>query len=281
MTAAALSNELKSLLTRAGVDNPSGDAALIMEKALGCSRSALVARYHDEVDADRADAALALAKRRASGEPIQYVLGEWRFMGRDYLVGEGVLIPRDDTEVVVSAALDCLKDIPSPYVVDLCAGSGIIAITVQKAIPSATVAAVEKSAEAYEYLCRNAALNGAAITAIHSDLCGCTDRFADGSLDMILSNPPYVPTGEIPSLQREVQYEPSMALDGGASGLDFYGMIVRLWTPKLKKGGRIAFELGEGQFGYISELLQDSCYAEIRGYEDIQGTVRAVTAKLK
>lgn len=278
MTAAALSNELKSILTRAGVGNPAGDAALILEKSLGCSRSALVARYRDEITQEIADTARAMARRRASGEPIQYVLGSWSFMGREYLVGEGVLIPRDDTEVVVRAALERMRGVPRPAAVDLCAGSGIIAVTIGKELPGSTVTAVEKSAEAFSYLTRNVELNHAYVTLIHDDLCACCDRFAGSSLDLIISNPPYIPTAELPTLQSEVQYEPAMALDGGEDGCDFYSLILRLWTGKLKHGGVIAFELGERQFEPVAAMLTRHGYTGIRGYEDLQGTIRAVTA---
>lgn len=278
MTAAALSNELKSILARAGVDNPAGDAALILEKALGCSHAALIARFHEEVPFDAANTAAAMARRRAAGEPIQYVLGEWSFMGRDYLVGEGVLIPRDDTEVVVRAALNQIKAVPSPAIVDLCAGSGIIAITLDRELSDACVAAVEKSDEAFPYLCRNITLNRADVKPIHADLCDCADRFADGSLDLIISNPPYIRTSELPRLQSEVQYEPKMALDGGEDGCAFYEMILRLWTKKLKHGGVIAFELGEGQFDPVAEMLRQNGYSRIVDHPDIQGTARAVTA---
>lgn len=278
MTAAALSNELKAILTRAGVGNPAGDAGLILEKALGCTRAALIARCRDEIADDIAASAVAMARRRASGEPIQYVLGEWSFMGRDYLVGEGVLIPRDDTEVVVRAALELMNGVPSPSVADLCAGSGIIAITLACELREPCVTAVEKSAEAFAYLEKNTARSHAALRLIHADLCDCADSFADRSLDLIISNPPYIPRAELPALQREVQYEPAMALDGGEDGTDFYELILRLWTPKLKEGGAIAFELGEEQYAPVAAMLNRHGYTDIKGYEDIQGTVRAVTA---
>ena len=281
MTVLALSNELKSILTRACAENPAGDTELILEQVLGYTRAQLVARHLDAVPAEATAAAVAMARRRASGEPIQYVLGFWSFMGCDYAVGEGVLIPRDDTEVVVRAALERMKNVPSPVIADLCAGSGVIAITLSKELSGAAVSAVEKSAEAFAYLEKNAAQNHAAVTLIHADLSDCTDRFADASLDLLISNPPYIPSGEIAALQSEVQYEPRLALDGGESGCVFYEKIIALWTPKLKEGGLIAFELGEDQFGYVSGLLAQNGYTDIRGYEDIRGTVRAVTARYK
>lgn len=280
MTVPALSNALKSLLSRAGVDNPDGDTREILCAVLNCSRTELLSR-DQEISEEDSEKALAMARRRAEGEPIQYVLGTWSFMGRDYKVGEGVLIPRDDTEVVVNEALSLIRLFPCPFVVDLCAGSGIIAITLYKELKDATVYAVEKSGEAFAYLEENARLNQADIRLIHADLADCADAFEDGSLDMIVSNPPYIRRDELPTLQSEVQYEPRLALDGGESGYDFYEMILRLWSRKLKKGGFIAFEIGEGQFKTIRDLLTENGFTDIVGTPDIQGITRAVTAKYK
>lgn len=279
MTVRALSNALKSILTRAGADNPDGDTSDIIGKVLGRSRVDILTRGDVEVSEDNSEKAIQLARRRASGEPIQYVIGSWSFMGRDYLVGEGVLIPRDDTEVVTQAALELIKHLPSAAVADLCAGSGIIGVTIKKERPDAEVTAVEKSDIAFDYLKRNCEINDARIRLIHDDLCDCTEDFADGSLDLIVSNPPYIRSDDIDGLQSEVQYEPRMALDGGEDGYDFYKMILRLWTKKLKKGGYIAFEIGEGQFETIAGMLRSYGFADIKGYPDIQGITRAVTAR--
>ena len=278
MTAAALSNEIKSLLTRAGAENPAGDASLIIENALGLSRIGLILNADTEVSPRQAELALGMAKRRAAGEPIQYILGSWTFMGREYFVGKGVLIPRDDTEVVVNAAIDMIKGVSRPCIVDLCSGSGIIAIALYHALTGADISAVEKSPEAYAYLERNAQLNSADIRLINADLSECAGLFDDGSIDLLISNPPYIPSAELPGLQAEVQREPQMALDGGESGLDFYRDIIDIWLPKLKKCGVIAFELGEKQYEAVAAMLRAAGCSEIRGYPDIQGITRATTA---
>ena len=278
MTAAALSNELKSVLSRAGVDDPSGDASLIMESVLGCTHTQLIVRMREDISDDLRARAVDMARRRATGEPIQYVLGRWSFMGREYSVGKGVLIPRDDTEVVVRSAAEMLKGVEKPLIIDLCSGTGIIAITLADIFKGSTVYAVEKSPEAFAYLSRNISENETDVRAIHSDLRDCADSFADGSADLIISNPPYVPTAEMDGLQKEVQFEPAMALDGGEKGLDLYPVIVDLWSKKLKKGGVIAFEIGEEQYAIIKDMLMSAGFTDVRGYEDIAGTIRAVTA---
>ena len=140
--------------------------------------------------------------------------------------------------------------------------------------------AVEKSEAAYKYLTENAALNKSRINPILADLRDCTDMFEDRSIDLLISNPPYIRSSELPTLQREVRYEPAMALDGGKSGYDFYELIVSLWTAKLKPGGSVAFEIGEGQFDHIAGLLRAAGYSDIKGFADIQGITRAVTAVL-
>ena len=278
MTVPALNSAVKSLLTRAGVENPAGDTLEILCAVLHCSRTELILR-NDDLPEEATEKALAMARRRISGEPIQYILGSWSFMGRDYRVGEGVLIPRDDTEVVVTEALRLSESTPDPVIVDLCSGSGIIAVTLAKELPNATVYAVEKSDAAFSYLTENIALNQANVRAIHADLRDCVNDFADGTLDMIVSNPPYIRSDEIADLQKEVRYEPRLALDGGEDGYDFYKMILSLWTPKLKYGGAIAFEIGEGQFDAIAAMLCNAGYTDINGTPDIQGITRAVTAE--
>ena len=280
MTVLALGNALKSLLRRAGVENPDGDAADIIKATLGYTRVDCITHGDREVDPDSGEKAVRLARRRADGEPIQYVIGTWSFMGRDYLVGEGVLIPRDDTEVVTGAALELIKSVPSPKVADLCAGSGIIGITVKKERPDAAVTAVEKSAEAYAYLMRNCEKNAADLRLIHADLADSAGEIPDQSLDQLISNPPYIRSKEIAALQSEVQYEPRLALDGGEDGYDLYRLILKHWTTKLKSGGSIAFEIGEGQFETIKEMLTRYGFQRVTGHPDIQGTVRAVTALL-
>ena len=277
MTVPALLRKLERQLTDCG--DPAGEAREILAAALGCSPHSLRLRYQEEIPPEQCEKAASMAERRASGEPLQYILGSWSFMGREYAVGEGVLIPRDDTEVLVGEALKMARRFPDPKIVDLCSGTGIIAITLEQELDNAEVFAVEKSEKAFAYLTENIRLNRSQVKAICADLSDCADAFADSSLDMIVSNPPYIRSDEITDLQKEVQFEPRMALDGGADGYDFYGLIVKLWSKKLKKSGVIAFELGEGQYDRVASLLQAAGYTDIVGYPDIQGITRAVTAQ--
>ena len=278
MTVHALDNLIKGILTRAGVDNPDGDSREILAAVLEVGPSGLFALRDTDADDDVREKAVHMAQRRASGEPIQYVIGSWSFMGREYRVGKGVLIPRDDTEVVTQAALRLISSVEKPVIADLCSGSGIIAVTLERELTDPVVYAVEKSETAYAYLRENARLNDSDVKTVLSDLKDCVTDFEDGSLDLLVSNPPYIRSDEIAGLQSEVQYEPRLALDGGESGYDFYDMIITLWSRKLKSGGVIALEIGEGQFDHISDLLKRSGYTDIKGYKDIQDITRAITA---
>lgn len=271
-------NLTKQKLQKAGVSDPAFDTVYLFEHIFSLSRTDITV-YGDRIAEESKCSKLSeCVKRRVNGEPVQYIIGKWYFMGNTYEVAPGVLIPRDDTEVLVHACLDMLKGRKSAKIVDLCSGSGIIAVTLKKHFESAEVFAVEKSDTAYSYLTKNAKLNNASIKAIHADLYDCADDFANGSLDLLVSNPPYIKSDEIPTLQKEVQFEPKLALDGGKDGYDFYQGIISLWSKKLKTNGFIAFELGEGQFEYVRKLLENAGFTDIRGYLDLGGTTRALSA---
>ncbi len=268
----------KQQLIKAGVTDPAFDTIYLFEYVFGASRTDIAVRGNTPANEDKLELLKACIDRRVSGEPVQYIIGEWEFFGNSFSIGEGVLIPRDDTEVVVRACMDLRFDRNDIKIVDLCSGSGIIAVTLKKHFANSTVYAVEKSDVAYSYLCKNCEHNSADVKTIHADLYDCADDFADHSLDLIVSNPPYIKAQEIPTLQREVQFEPTMALDGGDDGYDFYRGIIERYAKKLKAGSYIAFEIGEGQFEYIEKLLKNSGFADIRGYLDLGNTIRAMTA---
>ena len=214
-----------------------------------------------------------MAQKRAEHLPLQYILGKWSFMGFEFKVGEGVLIPRDDTEVLVGLCLDYLKASEGKTTLDLCAGSGAISVALDK-LANADVTAVELSDKAYNFLLEN--IKDTNIKPHKGDIFECYRDFEAKSFDLIASNPPYIKTDEIETLQTEVGYEPKTALDGGADGLDFYRAIARRWTPLLKSGGAMAFELGEGQAEYVGGLMADRGYINIKTAKDLGGTDRAI-----
>ena len=279
MTAKEIYLEIRDILISGGVDSPENDARELIAHFLGENRMALAsAEAHDVSDSKRL-AVIEAAKKRAGGYPLQYILGSWSFMGIDLDVCEGVLIPRDDTEVCVRECMALLSQRHGPFrIIDLCSGSGAIALALSAYYPDAEITAAELSETAFSVLCRNIEKNGASnVRAVKEDILTCADIFPDGSFDAIISNPPYIPSSELQTLQREVQSEPAMALDGGADGLDFYRAIASLWVRKLKQGGIIALEIGEEQSGSVCELLENNGVTGLRVTKDLGFLDRAVT----
>lgn len=280
MTVGEAYRKTKDILTEAGFEAPAFEALCLTEKVFGFNRLALITKGEETVASEEKLAVLAeLTEKRLNHEPLQYLLGKWSFMGIDLLVGEGVLVPRDDTEVVTSLCIDYLSCKESPNVIDLCAGSGAISLALEK-YANCKVTAVELSDKAFSYLTQNIKLNNSAVNALNGDIFECHKDIADNSLDLIVSNPPYIKTADIASLQKEVQHEPAMALDGGESGLDFYRRIVPLWKSKLKAGGALAFELGEGQYDEVSRILADNGFGGFTESIDFGGIQRAIIGTL-
>lgn len=280
MTVGEAYRKTKDILTEAGFEAPAFEALCLTEKVFGFNRLALITKGEETVASEEKLAVLAeLTEKRLNHEPLQYLLGKWSFMGIDLLVGEGVLVPRDDTEVVTLLCIDYLSCKESPNVIDLCAGSGAISLALEK-YANCRVTAVELSDKAFSYLTQNIKLNNSAVNALNGDIFECHKDIADNSLDLIVSNPPYIKTADIASLQKEVQHEPAMALDGGESGLDFYRRIVPLWKSKLKAGGALAFELGEGQYDEVSRILADNGFGGITESIDFGGIQRAIIGTL-
>lgn len=210
--------------------------------------------------------------RVKSGEPLQYVIGKWDFYESEFYVGKGVLIPRPETEELTDLAVKRAGEIGECVVYDLCAGSGCIGLSIAKACPEATVYLIEKSADAMFYLLKNS-------QGIENAKVICGDIKTDFDLpsaDIIVSNPPYIKTSELDSLQAEVRWEPEVALDGGEDGFDFYRIINEKWYPKLKTGGSLFLEIGNEQGVGIFDAVDN--FKSIKLIKDIYGNDRIVTA---
>lgn len=193
--------------------------------------------------------------RRKNREPLQYIIGNWDFYDMTFFVGEGVLIPRPETEMLVDFALEKAKNIKSPIIFDLCAGTGCIGLTIAKHLKDAKVFLFEKEDKAFEYLLKNKEkykLDNASL--IKADIFGY-DVSLLPMCDILISNPPYIETAEISALQDEVHFEPFTALDGGEDGLIFYKAICRKWLSKVKTNGYVAFECGENQSTAICDIF--------------------------
>ncbi len=270
-------------LKNADIDDSDFDARQLAQHVLsplypnGFDAKSLILFQDMTVDNGYAEKYFDVVNERANNKPLQYILGDWDFMGLTFNVGEGVLIPRPETETLAEIALDFLKGKENPIVFDLCSGSGCIAICIAKLCPSANVYAVEKSDIAFGYLNENISLNKADnVHAVKGDI--FDKNVLSGIVpDLIVSNPPYIRSDDIGSLQTEVQREPAMALDGGEDGYDFYRVIASDWIKSIKKGGMIAVECAEDQTEYIEKLFSKTA-SEVKAYNDLFGLPRGVTA---
>lgn len=228
---------------------------------------------------ERAEHAL---QRRLNGEPAAYIVGQWEFCGLDFEINSNVLIPRPDTEVVVQAALRHLKKFASPRVLDLCCGSGCIGLTVAVARPDASVVLADIDRRALMVCKRNAMRHkiktGAA--CVEADALAPPPKQL-GSFDMIICNPPYIPTEEINGLDGSVKdFEPHIALDGGADGLDFFRSVGAQWRQALRPGGMLVFECGQGQSGSITDTVSGMGLTHVESVEDTLGIERAIVFQI-
>lgn len=277
MTLSELQKAGKSRLQSAEIEDAVFEAACLLESVVGYSRSQCLVRGAEAVSETVKTRFFAQIARRIQGEPLQYILGKWSFYGRDFFVGEGVLIPRPETEELVEAAISVLRENPHRVVFDLCAGSGCIGLTVAKEVPECTVYLFEKYDAAFSYLQKNAeALGVPNAHLIRADI--FTDAPPDGArADLLLSNPPYIPKRELAELQKEVLREPSTALDGGADGLDFYRVIQNRWMPFVNAGGTLLFECGDGQGSEIANLFKSAKAAKVRfDFQNIDRFVQVI-----
>ena len=271
----ALRRWLRAALADAGVARPAFEADQLLMHVLGCGRTALLRGV--PVTPQQSAACEDLAARRTAGEPLQYLLGEWEFYSLTFRVGPGVLIPRADTETLVDAALDALRDTPAPCALDLCAGTGCIAAALACNLPGARVTAVEWMPEAFGYLQENLARLAPQAQALRADVLAPPPvELSPGSFDLIVSNPPYIERGVLPGLMREVQREPASALDGGPDGLDFYRSIAAHWLPLLRPGGTLAVEIGALQAQAVRALFAAARLENLTVLHDAAGLDRVI-----
>lgn len=223
-----------------------------------------------------------LMERRMAGEPVAYIIGEWEFYGLTLDICRDVLIPRSDTETLVERGLESLKSAdPSPRVLDLCAGSGCVGLAVASQCPEAEVVLADWSEDALR-VCRQ-----------NIRRCGLTGRVSAARVnaleppppllsdfDLIVCNPPYIPTGDLAGLDVSVRdYEPVMALDGGADGLDFYRAVAGKWRSALRSGCKLVFEIGYDQAPAVEYILAANGYGDIETFQDPGGHWRVVEGR--
>ena len=264
-------------LQKAGCEDGGFDARCLLEDLGGMPRGHLPDAT--PLTAAQQRALTTALEKRAAGYPLQYLLGEWAFLDLTLQVGEGVLIPRADTEVLCEAVANRLGT--APRVLDLCAGTGCVGLGVASLCPGAQVTAVELSADALTYLHSNIArYPRLQVTALQGDVLTDADRF-EPIYDAVVSNPPYIPTGDLCGLMREVQHEPALALDGDTDGLRFYRVIADQWSRKLLPGGLCAVEVGIGQAPDVARLWEAAGLTDITVVPDYAGVDRVVLGTKK
>lgn len=281
-----LYRQSKETLQKAGLESPAFDAMCLFEKVCGMNRHDLIMNGTHAAAPYEEKQLTEITAKRANHVPLQYLLGKWSFMDCRLFVGDGVLIPREDTETVVNLCIETInkqfgadkcKELPLS-IIDLCAGSGAIGIALAKKFPQANILAVEKSPAAFEYLKKNINHNKTAnVMPIAGDIFTHYKNYTRESFDVIISNPPYIIADEIPHLQLEVQQEPAMALNGGKDGYDFYKAITAHWSPLLKSGGIITFELGEGQYETVKTFLEEENFTQITFANDFGNIKRGIS----
>ena len=274
MVISELKKQIKQMLLDSGNEDFQFEAREIIREVMG--------RCPDDkpLSDTEYEKCIAMADRRIKGEPLQYIFGHWEFYGYDFYVGEGVLIPRPETELLCEKAIEHLKKHGGSFA-DLCAGSGCIGITVAKETKEKCIS-VELSEKAFSYLEKNIAHNDTAelITAVKGDIFDekVIEKIPDDSLFAILSNPPYINKRDMENLQAEVRYEPETALFGGDDGLNYYRRIFKAYDKKLKKGGLFAVEIGEEQGEAVSLLMKEAGYSPsvIKDYSGLDRIVMAI-----
>jgi len=259
------------------------EAELLFTEILDCSKFSLYLNRGLRLDRDKSQTISKALKRRILGEPIQYILGKTEFMDWEFKVTPDVFIPRPETEILVETAIKYAASYKpqaaSIKIIDLGTGSGCIAVSLAKFLPQAEIFATDISKEALEVALVNAKLNNVKVNFMQSDLFNACD-LRPATCDLIISNPPYIPTSEIKTLQPEIGYEPHIALDGGKDGLDFYRKIIVDSSCYLKEGGFLIMEIGYKQRLAIEDIFQKSQnYRIIDVIKDYNNIERVIVAK--
>jgi len=262
----------KEYLAGMGIDNARLEAEWMLCAVTGLDRVGLYLNFEKPLNEAELAAYRAMVARRAKREPLQHILGSQEFCGIDFEVTQDVLIPRHDTETLVTEALARVPR--ASAILDIGTGSGCIAVALAKHLPDATVTATDVSEAALEVARRNAGRNGVTIEFLRGSL---LEPVAGRCFDLIVSNPPYIPFADIALLEPEVRnFEPRGALDGGMDGLDAYRSLIPAATSCLNPGGWLLVEVGIGQAGAVRELFESNTFAEIHFACDPAGIERVV-----
>lgn len=266
--------EAVALLAGAGVPSPEYDAAELLAHVTGTTRA-----QRADPTPDQRSRFEALVRRRAAREPLQHLTGEAHFRYLTVRVGPGVFTPRPETEVLAGWAVDQARERRRPVVVDLCTGSGVIALAVATEVPGAAVHAVELGDPAYEWAARN--LAGSAVDLRHGDMADAFPEL-DGTVDVVVSNPPYIPLEAYESVAAEARdHDPELALWSGQDGLDALRVVEQVASRLLRTGGVVGAEHADVQGSSAPAVFSSTGrWADVRDHPDLAGRPRFVTARL-
>ncbi len=282
MTVGEVNRLVEQLLKQNGCDDAAFEARCLLEDIGRVGRGKTLFMQDSLLSPELEKLVIQAANRRIQGEPLQYLLGEWDFLSLTLHVGPGVLIPRPETELLCETVAHHLKKYPTKpiEVLDLCAGSGCVGLGIASLTypQKPHVTAIELSDDALPYLQKNVQRYPQfSIDIVKSDILTDFERFSN-SVDVIVSNPPYIKTEDLSGLQREVHYEPQMALDGDVDGYRFYRAIAKHWLPKLSENGLVAVEVGAGQAKTVEELFCAVGFNNTHRIRDVYGIERVVAA---
>ena len=280
MTIKELLNQAVIMLKNENIDAPKTKARMLLQATLKKSREYIMIYDNKEVQNIERDRYIKNVKRLILGEPLQYITGRQEFMKLNFLVTKDVLIPRPDTEILVEEVIKIAENIQNPVILDLCTGSGAIAVSLAKYIKNVHICAIDISSKAIELAKKNAELNGVKnnIEFIESNM---FDKIKDKKFDIIVSNPPYIESETIKILSKDVQNEPRIALDGGKDGLDFYRKIADNGYKYLNRQGYICLEIGYNQRIAVRQILEKKKrYVNIKCVKDLCGNDRVITAQI-
>ena len=278
-----LSLDVRQQFLRAGLPDPTLESRELVCCASGKSREELNRDGRLYVPDTVERQVRRLAQRHLDGEPVAYLIGEWEFYGLPLDISESVLIPRPDTEVLVDRALAYLRTVQEPRVLDLCAGSGCIGLALAKHTPGSHVVLGELDEGALR-ICRQNIRRSDLTGQVVSLQLDAREKPPThlGEFDCIVSNPPYIPDGDIAGLDVSVRdYEPHLALRGGDDGLDFYRAITKQWKAALRVGGKLLFEVGIGQADEVLRIMRGVGFGDLEITPDLNGVPRVVEGVLR
>jgi release factor glutamine methyltransferase len=276
--------EVSAFLESKGIEDAAKEAEILITETLHIDKSKLYAGSL-EISEDASRQIDSLAARRANREPLQYIIGHVDFYGLRINVGKGVLIPRPETELLVEEAIKILRSRITHYalcitILDLCTGSGCIALAIAKHFPNADVYGVDRSDTAIQYATLNATENN--VKNVHFIKGDLFEPVGEMAFDCIISNPPYIKTGDIQELQKEIKnYEPVDALDGGEDGLDFYRSIFKNAPNFLKENGIIILEMGYNQADDVEKIAMNAGLKNVTFIKDYSGIKRIFIGREK